>query len=66
MYDQLLKCVISQLGIHTLEEYESALAEQYLEQILRKYEEFLQKSACNTATRKTYRKWVGLLIHMKK
>ena len=66
MYDRLLKYVLAQPGIYTLEKYESALVEQYPEQVLSKYEEFLQKSACNTATRKTYRKWVGLLIHMKK
>ncbi len=61
-----IRYVLAQPEIYTLGQYESALVEQYPEQILNKYEEFLQKSACNTATRKTYRKWVGLLIHMKK
>lgn len=50
-----IRYVLAKPEIYTLGQYESALVEQYPEQILNKYEEFLQKSACNTATRKTYR-----------
>lgn len=66
LYDRLLKYVLTQYGISALMHYESDLASQYPKQVLEKYEEFLQSSARNSSTRKTYKEWVDLLRRMKK
>ena len=64
LYDRLLKYVMSQSEIYELEEYEKVLAKHYPEKVLTKYRDFLVKSAENTADRKTYKEWAGILRRM--
>lgn len=64
LYDRLLKYVMNQREIYGLKKYEKVLAKHYPEQVLTKYRDFLMKSAQETADRKTYQEWAGILRRM--
>ena len=64
LYDRLLKYVMKQRDIADLKRYETVLAQHYPEQVLKKYQDFLMKSAQDTADRKTYQEWANILRRM--
>lgn len=65
LYDRLLAYVLKSSGIYDLQEYENVLKKEYPEQILRKYEDEINKMAIHTSNRKHYMYLISLLRKMQ-
>lgn len=65
LYDRLLAYVLKSSGIYDLQEYENVLKKEYPEQILRKYEDEINKMAIHTSSRKHYIYLISLLRKMQ-
>ncbi len=66
LYDRLLDFVLNSEGLYETNTYANVLSKLYPDEILRKYRIEIEKIAVNTADRKRYRDWVGILRRMKK
>lgn len=66
LYDRLLNCAVSAIGLYTIQEYEDVLKDRYPREVLQKYTDELMKLAGRTAPRKEYQNWVAILRRMKK
>ncbi|AUI72037.1 hypothetical protein COSHB9_10700 [Companilactobacillus alimentarius] len=64
MYDRLLKFVMENENIYSLEEYEKVLKPKYSKQLLSVYTNIVQKMAQETGNRKYYKKIVRILNRM--
>ena len=65
MYDKLLKIVLKS-SVYLLMKYDNVLGKLYPEEVVGMYEKYLNRTAVQTADRKTYQEWVSILNRMKK
>lgn len=65
MYDRLMKIVLKS-SANLLMKYDNVLGKLYPEEVVGMYEKYLNRTAVQTADRKTYQEWVSILNRMKK
>ena len=65
LYDRLLKCAVSDNGLGMIRKYKDALVPLFPEEILDKYTTEVQKAACFTSGRETYKRIVSVLREMR-
>ena len=65
LYDRLMKIILKS-SVHSLMKYDDVLGKLYPEEVIEMYEKYLNKTAVQTADRKTYQEWVSILNRMKK
>ena len=65
LYDKLLKIILKS-SVYLLMKYDNVLGKLYPEEVVEMYEKYLNKTAVQTADRKTYQEWVSILNRMKK
>ena len=65
LYDRLLKCAVSDNGLEMIRKYKDALVPLFPKEILDKYTTEVQKAACFTSNRETYKIIVSVLCEMR-